>query len=98
MACQVRYSIRAYNEYEEILDYIVENFGYEVAAKVNAHFEEIIDQIAINPFLYPSSNKVKSLRRCVISQQTTMYYRFNGESVEIASFRGNRMNPKSIGL
>ncbi len=98
MACQVRYSTRAYNEYEEILDYIVENFGYEVAAKVNAHFEEIIDQIAINPFLYPSSNKVKSLRRCVISQQTTMYYRFNGESVEIASFRGNRMNPKSIGL
>ena len=62
------------------------------------HFEEVIDQIAINPFLFPCSNKVKNLRRCVISSQTILYYRFNGECVELTSFRGNMMNPEVLGL
>ncbi|MDD2278183.1 MAG: type II toxin-antitoxin system RelE/ParE family toxin [Bacteroidales bacterium] len=98
MSYQVRYSTRAYAEYEEILDYVVENFGLEVAAKVDLHFEEVINQISINPNLFPYSNKMKKLRRCVISPQTTLYYRSSGECVELASFRGNRMDPESLGL
>lgn len=98
MPYQVRYSTRASAEYEEILDYVVEKFGLQIAAKVDKHFEEVIDQISINPFLYPYSDKIKNLRLCVISPQITLYYRFNGECVELASFRGNRMDPKSLGL
>jgi plasmid stabilization system protein ParE len=98
MPYQVRYSTRAYAEYEEILDYVVENFGSKIAAEVDMYFEEVIDQISINPLLYPYSDKLKNLRRCVISPQTTLYYRFNGECIELVSFRGNRMNPKTLGL
>lgn len=65
MPYQVRYSTRAYIEYEEILDYVVEKFGSKVAAKADVHFEEVIDQISINPNLYPYSDKIKNLRRCV---------------------------------
>lgn len=61
-------------------------------------YEEIIDQITINPRLFPYSDKQKNLRRCVISPQTTLYYRFNGECVELASFRGNKMDPKTLKL
>ena len=98
MPYPVRYSTRSYIEYEEILDYLSDNFGIAIAAKVDMYFEEIIDQIAINPKLFPYSEKNKNLRRCVISSQTTLYYRFTGEYVELASFRGNRMNPKALGL
>jgi plasmid stabilization system protein ParE len=98
MTYPVRYSTRAYVEYEEILEYVSGKFGILVAANVDLYFEEVIDQIAINPLLYPYSNKKKNLRRCVISPQTTLYYRFNGEYVELASFRGNKMDPKTLGL
>ncbi len=98
MSFEGRYSSRAYSEYESILDYVVENFGSTVAARVDMLFEEVIERIAINPFLFPCSDKVKNLRRCVISPQTTLYYRFNGECVELASFRGNMMNPETLGL
>ncbi len=81
MPFEVRYSTRAYSEYEEILDYVVKNFGTHVVAKVDMHFDEVIDQITINPFLFPCTDKIKNLRRCVISPQTTLYYRFNGEYV-----------------
>lgn len=98
MPYPVRYSTRSFLEYEEILDYVSEQFGTVVAARVDAYFEEVIDQIAINPRLFPYSDKKKNLRRCVISPQTTLYYRFNGECVELVSFRGNRMNPRSLDL
>jgi plasmid stabilization system protein ParE len=98
MSFEVRYSIRAVAEYEEILDYVSEKFGLATAAKVDSHFEDIIAQIAINPLLYPVSNKDKSLRRCVISPQTTLYYRFTGKYVELISYRGSRMNPGTLKL
>ena len=98
MSFPVRYSTKAYIEYEEILDYVIERFGLVTASKVNMYFEEVINQISINPNMFPYSDKVKNLRRCVISPQTTLYYRFSGEFVELASFRGNRMNPITLGL
>ncbi len=49
MSYPVRYSTRAYQEYEEILDYVSGQFGAAVAARVDIYFEEVIDQIAINP-------------------------------------------------
>ena len=98
MSYQVRYSNRAYAEYEALLDYIVEKFGFTTAAKVDQYFEEVIDQISINPKLYPYSDKNKNLRRCVISSQTTLYYRFTGRYVELASFRGNLKNPETLNL
>lgn len=98
MSYQVRYSTRAYREYEDILDYISGQFGTTVATQVDIYFEAVIDQIATNPRQFPYSDKKKNLRRCVISPQTTFYYRFNGECVELASFRGNRMDPKDLNL
>lgn len=98
MPYPVRYSTRAYTEYEGLLEYVSGKYGVAKAAEVDIYFEEIIDQIAINPLLYPYSNRKKNLRRCVVSPQTTIYYRFSGECIELASFRGNKMNPETLGL
>jgi len=96
MPYPVRYSSQAYIEYEEILDYVVENFGLEKAAQVDLYFEEIISLISINPSLYPYSNKNRGLRRCVLNKQTSLYYRFSGGYIELVSFRGNMMNPNFL--
>ncbi len=98
MPYPVRYSSRSYNKYESILEYIAENFGIIKAAEVDMYFERVIDLIAVNPRMFPHSDKMKAIRRCVISPQTTLYYRFTGECVELISFRGNKLNPKSLGL
>lgn len=98
MAFPIRYSARAYNEYESILEYVTGKFGIAKAAEVDIYFENVIEMIAINPYKFPPSNKQKNLRRCVISPQTTLYYRFLGECIELVSFRGNKMNPETLGL
>lgn len=98
MAYPIRYSARAYNEYEGILDYVIGKFVAAKAVEVHIYFENVIDMIAVNPYLFPYSSKKKNLRRCVISPQTTLYYRFLGDCIEIVSFRGNKMNPETLGL
>ena len=96
MSYPVRYSNRAYAEYESILQYVSDNFGILKAFEVDAHFDGIIKQIASSPEMYPSSPKYREIRRCVISRQTSLYYRFSEEFVELISFRANRMNSDSF--
>lgn len=98
MPYPVRYSSRSYYEYESILKYVVEKFGIIKAAEVDMYFERVIDLIAVNPKMFPHSDNMKAIRRCVISPQTTLYYLFTGEYVELISFRGNKLNPKSLDL
>jgi len=98
MAYPIRYSTRAYNEYESLLEYVAGKFGIAKAVEVDIYFENILGMIAINPYMFPYSNKRENLRRCVISPQTTLYYRFLGECIELVSFRGNKMNPDTLGL
>jgi len=98
MAFPIRYSTRAYIEYEQILEYVSTKFGIEIAMKVDQYFEEVLEQISLNPYMFPLSDKKKDVRRCVISEQTTLYYRFTKEYIELISFRGNKMNPESLGF
>ncbi len=67
MPYPVRYSTQAYNECEDILEYVSGKFGIALAAKVDMYFVEVVNQISINPLLYPYSDKKESIRRCLIN-------------------------------
>ncbi len=96
MPYPIRFSIRAYSEYESILQYVADNFGILKALEVDNHYEGIINQIASNPEMYLSSQKYSEIRRCVFSRQIFLYYRFTGEFVELISFRANKMDSDSF--
>jgi plasmid stabilization system protein ParE len=98
MALPIRYSPRALFEYESILDYIIQNFGWSKAMEVDSYFENIIFQIAKNPWMYPTFDIKRDIRRCVISKQTSFFYRISDKRIEIISFRGSLINPKNLNL
>lgn len=94
MVLQVRYSLKAKQEYSAIISYIIQNFGLEKAILVDGYFEKVIRQISINGEMYPLFDKRRKIRRCVISKQTTLFYRVERKNLELVSFRGNLMNPE----
>lgn len=94
MVLQVRYSLKAKQEYTAIISYIIQNFGLEKAILVDGYFEKVIRQISINGEMYPLFDKRRKIRRCVISKQTTLFYRVERKNLELVSFRGNLMNPE----
>ena len=57
-----------------------------------------IHQISIHPFSSPASVIKKEIRRCVISKQTTIYYRVSKKEVEIITIQDTRRNPNFLHL
>lgn len=90
---KIRYSKRAKKEYIELLDYLIEDFGKIVAEKVDTIIFNTLKQITINPTQYPESKERKGIRRCVLSKQTTIYYRVRHNYIEVVTFWANRKNP-----
>jgi plasmid stabilization system protein ParE len=91
---KVRYSERAKNEYLKILEDLNKDFGIRVAEKVDKRIQKILAQIVINPNQFPESKERKNIRRCVLSKQTTLYYKHNNDYIEVVTFWANQKNPK----
>ena len=46
--------------------------------------------------VYPESIRKKGLRRCVITKQTTLFYRFNSKTIVIVTLFDTRQNPNLL--
>ena len=53
--------------------------------------------IADTPEMFPLIKR-KKIRRCVLSKQTTLYYKIKETEIELLLFWGNRKNPKKLKL
>ena len=69
----VIWSLQAEESYLKTLEFIVEKWGKKTAIKLDKSVEELISKIASHKHICPESALIK-LRRCVISQQTSMVY------------------------
>jgi len=45
------------------------------------------------PQSFPKSKKKKGIRKCVITKQTTLYYRFNSKQISIITVFNTRQHP-----
>ncbi len=98
MIYPIKFTYRAIDELDSIVQYIMCEFGFLKAETVKNDYKQIIDQITHNPNQFPYFSKRKKIRKCVISPQTSLYYRFDGEVVHLLSFRSNFMNPRTRNL
>jgi len=73
----IRYSLRARQEEIDLLEYIQVNFDPNKDKQVFDRTEIIMDQLSNNLKIYRSSSKRKGLRKCFLSEQTSIYHRIN---------------------
>ena len=65
----------------------------------NKFIEKLDTRIAIiekQPEIFPESKKNKGLRKCVITKQTTLFYRFNTKQIYIVTVFDTRQHPKKL--
>ena len=89
---------RALAEYEKLLDYLIEEWGGEITKRVGFEIEEKVSYIQNNPEQYPFFIKIKNIRRCVASPQTSIYFKIFPDKIEIIAILDNRQNPKKTKL
>lgn len=81
---------------DEIVDYIRNKFGDLVAEKYYFDVFETIDNIKINPELYPIYQENTGTRKAVINKKTILYYTIHLENINLLAFYDVRKGTHKI--
>jgi plasmid stabilization system protein ParE len=90
IAYLVIWSPLAEETYLYVLTQVLEKWTIREAEEFETKVESLIDKLRTHKYLCPSSKKQKSLRRCVISPQTSLIYQINKDTIELVAFIDNR--------
>lgn len=94
MADFLRWTERASDEYNKLSEYLLSEWGEQITLKVLFEINQTLIQIKNRPEHYPYFIKRKKIRRCVVSPQTSIFFKVIDSVVEIQSMFDNRQNPK----
>lgn len=87
---------KAGKKLDKLLDYL----ETEWSPKVKNDFISKMDRAVSHLKKYPHSNEESGLRKglykCVVTKQTTLFYRYDESSVNIVNIFDNRMNPNRL--
>ncbi len=93
---KIIFSKTSERQLEDLLQYLELKFSVATKKKFVMKFESYVNTIFINPETFSKSQIKHGLRKCVISKQTTLYYRFNNKEIRLLSIFDTRQNPKKI--
>jgi plasmid stabilization system protein ParE len=81
-----------------LTNHLLEEWNVKVRDEFINKLTDKIDQISSYPKSCPQSENFQGLFKCVVSKQTTFYYRIHVEKqeIEIITFFDSKQNPKNL--
>lgn len=82
----------------KLSEYLLENWSLQVRDNFITKLTEKIEQISIQPESCTKSSEFKNLYKCVVTKQTTFFYRviYDKNEIEIITFFDTRQNPDAL--
>lgn len=96
MSRAVILSKRAEKKLEQLFEYLIQNWSEKVKADFIKKLDQRIEAIKSQPESFPESVQQKGLHKCVITKQTTLFYRFNAKQIQIVTIFDTRQNPGKL--
>jgi plasmid stabilization system protein ParE len=93
---KIIFSKRSKTQLEDLLDYLEYEFSFLTKSKFVDNFDRVVYIIQNDPETFVISELNKNFRKCVISKQTTLYYKFNSKEIRLLSLFDTRQNPNKI--
>jgi plasmid stabilization system protein ParE len=81
---------------DSLLKYLEEEWGVSAKMRFMHHLESSIRVIEKFPEAFPKSEIEFELYKCVVTHQTSLYYRIKKDVVEILTVFDNRQNPEVL--
>jgi len=97
MSSRILWSDRAKNDFRNILIYLTETWSSKEVLKFVDKIERDILLLISNPEIGIVSKK-KSIRKLVISKQTSLYYKIIRGDIYIITLFDNRQSPEKLKL
>jgi plasmid stabilization system protein ParE len=82
----------------QLNDFLLEKWNVKVRNDFIDKLTKKLNQIALQPESCPQSKDFKGLFKCVVTKQTTIYYRvlFDKNQIEIVTLFDTRKNPNTL--
>ncbi len=98
MEYKVKWSEKSKDDFIDIIEYLIDNWGKNLAIKFKKTVLNTIEIISKMPLIFPKSEYKADIRRCVVVKQVSMYYLINEKDNEIfiVRFYNNRKKPNFI--
>lgn len=96
MAKKVVLSPTAKLKLEGLLIFLKQEWSDKVKQEFIEKLDIKITQVSQFPKSCPESETFKNLYKCVVTKQTTFYYRIKEEEIEIATLFDTRQNPQKL--
>ncbi|MFK7972825.1 MAG: type II toxin-antitoxin system RelE/ParE family toxin [Bacteroidia bacterium] len=99
MVKQVIWSKRAESDFDQITEYLIDEWSESVCIIFVNKVFETIDRVCLFPTIYPAFTNNKSVRKAMINKHVTMFYRVSQgkTTMEILTFFNNSQSPSRLG-
>ncbi|HAF29662.1 MAG TPA: type II toxin-antitoxin system RelE/ParE family toxin [Bacteroidales bacterium] len=96
MPKQLIWSPLAEQDFESILKYVSQNWGFVVTRNFIERIDRLTNHISIHPRLFPLVNTKRKVRKCVVTKHNTLFYREKDKRIEILRIFDTRQNPEIL--
>lgn len=96
MKREIRLSKRAMKKLDSLLVYLEEEWSTKVKHEFVLKLDKSLKQIQKLPDSFPESEKIRGLRKCVITKQTTVFYKYSETTIDVITIFDNRQTSKSL--
>lgn len=96
MSRKVFLSKTAEKKLDKLFEYLITEWSVKVKTDFVEKLDSSIEIIKNQPEMFPESKKGEGLRKCVITKQTILYYRYNSKRINIVTLFDTRQNPKKL--
>jgi plasmid stabilization system protein ParE len=92
MKLEVRWSPISEITFDAIYQFVINQWGFEIAEKLRIQILKILNQISEQPFLFQQS-PIQNVRKAVISKYTSLFYEVFDDYILLVFFWDNRQQP-----
>jgi len=96
MKREIKLSKRTIRKLDSLLIYLEEEWSTKVKHEFVLKLDKSLKQIQKLPDSFPESEKIRGLRKCVLTKQTTLFYKYSETTIDVITIFDNRQNPKSL--
>jgi plasmid stabilization system protein ParE len=83
-------SAKASRQLETLLDYLETEWSAQSRRKFQRRLNRFVQILKTMPNGFPVSQKYPGCRKCVVTSQTSLIYKINGDVIEIVTVLANR--------
>lgn len=86
----------AQKKLDRLIEFLEEEWSEKIKQEFVIKLDNSIRIIKSQPEAFPESNLRKGLRKCVITKQTTLYYRYNSRKIFLVTLFDTRQDLNKI--